>query len=148
MELTANEKFKNLTKSWDAPFNASYEKPLLKYGNFLHLQGKSKQVGKIGEDLSVKLGKVAAREIAIDFIATINNELGNLNKIKRVIGINGKLNCAIDFKQHQHIINACSDLLHQIWGTENNNVIATAITTDVWSETTSLEIEALFELNN
>lgn len=148
MELTAHEKFKNLAKSWGAPFNVSHEKPMLKYGNFLHLQGKSKYVGKIGEDLSIKLGKTAAREIAIDFIATINKELGSLNKIKRVIGINGKISCTTDFKQHQYIINACAELLNQIWGTKNNDVIATATTTNVWSERTSLEIEALFELNN
>lgn len=148
MELTANERYKSLSKSWSVPTDELHEKPMLNYGNFLHLQGRSKYVGKIGEDLSVKLGKTAAREIAIDFITTINNELGSLNKIKRVIGINGKLNCTADFKQHQHIINACGELLNQVWGAKNNNVIAIAITTDVWSETNSVEIEALFELNN
>ncbi|WP_293299593.1 RidA family protein [Pedobacter sp. UBA4863] len=148
MEITANDKYASLAKSLGSLTNESNEKPILKYGNFLHLQGKSKYDGKIGEDLSVKFGKAAAREIAMDFITTIQKEFGSMDKIKRVIGINGKINCSTDFKQHSYIINGCSELLNHIWSTQNNSLIASAITTDIWGETTSLEIEALFELNN
>lgn len=92
-------------------------------GNLLFLAGKGpKQAngetisGKLGADLTIEDGYAAARETAINQLSVLKAELGNLNKVKRVVKVKGMVNASPDFKDHSKVINGYSDLMVAVFG--------------------------------
>jgi hypothetical protein len=49
--------------------------------------------GKVGKDLTIEQGQQAARLTAINQLAVLKAELGNLNKVKRIVKVLGMVNC-------------------------------------------------------
>src|SRR5690348_15922492 len=99
-------------------------KPLFNYvkavrtGNLIFLAGHgptkadgSNITGKIGKDLSLEQGVDAARVTAISLLSTLKGEIGDFNKVKRIVKVNGFVNCPAEFTDQPKIINGCSDLL-------------------------------------
>lgn len=72
--------------------------------------------GKVGRDLTLEEGWLAARMTGLSILATLNAELGDLDRIERVIKVFGMVNCAPGFNQTPAVINGCSDLLVEIFG--------------------------------
>jgi enamine deaminase RidA (YjgF/YER057c/UK114 family) len=104
-------------------------KPLANYvhvvrsGNLLFLAGKgpakedgSYITGKVGSDLTIEQGQEAARLTAINQLAVLRSELGDLNKVKRIVKVLGMVNCTPDFKDQPKVINGFSDLIVQVFG--------------------------------
>ena len=92
-------------------------------GNLLYLAGKGPLkadntyvTGKVGKDLTIEQGYEAARITAINHLAVLKNELGSLNKIKRIVKVLGMVNCTEDFKDQPKVINGYSDLMVEIFG--------------------------------
>lgn len=92
-------------------------------GNLLFLAGKGpKQAngetisGKLGADLTIEDGYAAARETAINQLSVLKAELGNLNKVKRVVKVKGMVNAVPDFKDHSKVINGYSDVMVAVFG--------------------------------
>jgi enamine deaminase RidA (YjgF/YER057c/UK114 family) len=105
------------------------QKPIANYvkavrtGNLLFLAGHgptlpdgSNITGKVGRDLTVDQGYNAARQTAIALLSTLKAELGDLNKVKRVVKVLGMVNCQSDFTDQPKVINGCSDLLVAVFG--------------------------------
>jgi enamine deaminase RidA (YjgF/YER057c/UK114 family) len=95
----------------------------VKSGNLLFLAGKGpgkpeggNVTGKLGKDLSVEEGYQAARYCAIIQLAVIKNEIGDLNKVKRIVKVTGMVNAADDFENHSAVINGFSDLMIDVFG--------------------------------
>lgn len=104
-------------------------KPIANYvhvvrsGNLLFLAGKGPSdtsgkyiTGKVGKDLTIEQGQQAARLTAINQLAVLKAELGNLDKVKRIVKVLGMINCEADFKDHPKVINGFSDLLVEVFG--------------------------------
>jgi enamine deaminase RidA (YjgF/YER057c/UK114 family) len=104
-------------------------KPIANYvhvvrsGNLLFLAGKGPSnaegvytTGKVGKDLTLEQGKEAARLTAINQLAVLKAELGNLNKVRRIVKVLGMVNCEADFKDHPKVINGFSDLMVEVFG--------------------------------
>ena len=72
--------------------------------------------GKLGGDMEVADGYVAARQSAIALLATLKAEVGDLDRVVRVVKVLGMVNAAPDFTQHSQVINGCSDLLVEVFG--------------------------------
>ncbi len=72
--------------------------------------------GKIGGDLSLAEGQHAARLTALSILATLQEELGDLDRIERIIKVFGMVNVAPGFNQTPAVIDGCSDLLIEIFG--------------------------------
>lgn len=72
--------------------------------------------GKVGGDLTMEQGQEAAKWTAVALLATLKHELGDLDKIKRIVKVTGMINAAPDFTQHSQVINGCSDFLVEILG--------------------------------
>jgi enamine deaminase RidA (YjgF/YER057c/UK114 family) len=51
-------------------------------------------------------------------ISTLKLALGDLDRIKRIVKINGVVNSTLDFTQQADVMNGCSDLFGEIFGTE------------------------------
>jgi len=104
-------------------------KPIANYvhvvrtGNLLFLAGKGPSdahgkyiTGKVGKDLTIEEGQQAARLTAINQLAILKAELGDLKKVKRVVKVLGMVNCEADFKNHPKVINGFSDLMVEVFG--------------------------------
>ena len=98
--------------------------PAVRTGNLLYLSGVgpakrpdgSIPTGKVGADLSTEEGYEAARSTGISILARMKGQLGDLNRVKRVIKVLGMVNSAPDFNQHPSVINGCSDLFGEVFG--------------------------------
>jgi len=92
-------------------------------GNLIFLAGKGPKqangeniVGKLGADLTIEDGYTAAREVAINQLSVLKAELGNLNKVKRVVKVKGMVNAVPEFTDHSKVINGYSDLMVAVFG--------------------------------
>ena len=129
-------------------------KPCLIDGKYLYVSGHgpynndgSQLTGRIGKEIDIEQGKIAARQVGLTILSTIKNKLGSLDKVKRVIKILGMVNCDNDFEKHPYVINGCSELFAQIWGEENGIGVRSAVGMGSLPGNISVEIEALFELH-
>lgn len=78
--------------------------------------GKIKTAGKVGSELTLEEGYQAARNVGLNCLASVQDALGSLDKVKRVVKVLGMVNCTEDFKDQPKVINGCSDLLAEVFG--------------------------------
>ena len=136
-----------------APTPLGVYKPFLIVGNFVYVSGhgtvkedKSLIIGRIGKDLDIEEGKMAARQVGLAILATLKQNLGSLNKIKRVIKVLGMVNCIPEFERHPYVINGCSELFASVWGQDNGVGVRSAVGMGSLPDNIPVEIEAMFEL--
>ncbi len=79
-------------------------------------EGKILQPGKIGRDLSIEEGKVNARIAAINALAILHQELGDLSRIIRIVRLTGHVASAEGFGDQPAVINGASDFLVEVFG--------------------------------
>jgi enamine deaminase RidA (YjgF/YER057c/UK114 family) len=72
--------------------------------------------GKVGGDLSLEDGQRAARLTGLSILATLQAELGDLDRVERIIKVFGMVNVAPGFDQTPAVIDGCSDLLVDVFG--------------------------------
>ncbi len=137
-----------------APKPLGVYKPCLIDGKYLYLSGHGTVMpdgslikGRIGADLDIDQGKLAARQVGLAMLATIKANIGSLNKVKRVIKVLGMVNCTPDFERHPFVINGCSELFADVWGEENGVGVRSAVGMGSLPDNIPVEIEALFELH-
>ena len=92
-------------------------------GNLIYTAGKGPSLpeggymtGKVGEDLTVEEGYKAARLAGLQLIAALKAELGDLNRVVRIVKVMGMVNAVPGFTDHPEVINGCSDLLVSVFG--------------------------------
>ena len=78
--------------------------------------GKVAFIGKVPTSQSIENAQKAAKLCAINALAQLKAELGNLDKIKRIIKISGYVNSEQNFSEHPKVINAASDFLYDVFG--------------------------------
>jgi enamine deaminase RidA (YjgF/YER057c/UK114 family) len=101
---------------------ANYVKAV-RVGNLLFLAGHGptkadgfNMVGKVGKEATIEDGYMAARQAAVAVLSTLKAELGDLNKVKRIVKVLGMVNCTDDFTDHPKVINGFSDLMVAVLG--------------------------------
>jgi enamine deaminase RidA (YjgF/YER057c/UK114 family) len=72
--------------------------------------------GKVGTELTLEQARDAARMTGLSILATLEAELGDLDRIERIIKVFGMVNCAPGFNQTPAVIDGCSDLLVELFG--------------------------------
>lgn len=92
-------------------------------GNLLFISGKGPlpgngglPKGKLGREFSVEEGYRFARSAALDLIAVMRAELGSLDRVARVVEVQGFVNATPEFEDHPKVLNGCSDLLVEVFG--------------------------------
>ncbi|MCD9576125.1 RidA family protein [Flavobacterium soyae] len=154
MNLLPQEKFETLGLSLPpAPQPLGIYKPYLVDGKYLYLSGhgpvrddKSLIIGRIGDNMDIEEGKLAARQVGLTMLSTIVTNFGSLNKVKRVIKVLGMVNCNGDFLRHPYVINGCSELFAEVWGQENGIGVRSAVGMGSLPDNIPVEVEAVFEL--
>ena len=102
--------------------------------------------GRIGEDVGQQEGYAAARQTGLALLATLQEELGSLDRIARLIKLLGMVNCTPDFDQHPAVINGCSELFAEVFGPEHGIAARSAVGMGSLPGNITVEIEAIFEL--
>jgi enamine deaminase RidA (YjgF/YER057c/UK114 family) len=101
--------------------------------------------GRLGDSMSLEEGKSAARQVGLTMLSTIKSQIGDLNKIKRLVKTMGMVNCTPEFGQHPAVINGFSELMADIFGAENGIGVRSAVGVFV-PMNVAVEVEAIFEL--
>ena len=135
-----------------APKPMGVYKPVLVIGNFLYVSGQGPLKsdgtlikGKVGKELGLEEGKNAARQVGLAMLSTIRVNIGDLNKIKRLVKTLGMVNSAPDFEQHPAVINGFSELMADVFGGDNGVGVRSAVGM-ILPANIAVEIEAMFEL--
>jgi len=102
--------------------------------------------GRVGADLTLDQGKAAARQVGLAILATLRDQLGSVDRVKRLVKVLGMVNSAPDFFDHPKVINGCSELFAEVWGPENGIGARSAVGMGPLPGNIAVEIEAIFEL--
>ena len=96
--------------------------PAVKTGNLLFIsgqipmeEGKVLFTGKVSDD-NLETAQKSAKMCAINLLAQMKRELGDLEKVVRIVRLSGFVNSDPEFYQHPKVINAASDLFFEIFG--------------------------------
>jgi len=135
-----------------APPRGGVYQPIVIVDNMLYVSGHgpvrtdgSLIKGRVGEDLSLEEGYAAARQVGLTILATIKEQMGDLNQIKRLVKTLGMVNSSLDFHDQPKVINGYSELFRDLMGLENG-VGARSAVGMVLPGNIAVEIEAIFEL--
>lgn len=125
---------------------------VVRVGNLLFLSGKGPLqtngeniTGKLGGELSIEEGYKAAQITAINQLSVLKSELGNLNKVKRVVKVLGMVNATPDFSDHPKVINGYSDLMVKVFGDKGKHARA-AVGMGSLPGNIAVEIEMIVEI--
>ena len=137
-----------------APKPAGVYKPVVIAGNMAYVSGhgplktdKTLMTGRVGADLDLPAGKLAARQVGLTILATLRAQLGTLDRVKRVIKVLGMVNATANFHDHPAVINGCSELFAEIFGPENGVGARSAVGMASLPGNMAVEIEAIFEIS-
>lgn len=152
--MTPDERFAALNLELPpAPTPLGVYKPFLIDGNHCYVSGhgpllsdKTFIKGRVGADMNIEEAKQAAQQVGLAILATLKQNLGSFNKVKRVIKVLGMVNCTSDFERHPFVINGCSELFAKVWGEDNGVGVRSAVGMGSLPDNIPVEIEALFEL--
>jgi enamine deaminase RidA (YjgF/YER057c/UK114 family)/8-oxo-dGTP pyrophosphatase MutT (NUDIX family) len=136
-----------------APKPVGVYKPVVIVGNLAYVSGhgplkpdKSLIKGRVGQDLDLPGGKLAARQVGLAILASVREHLGSLNRVKRVIKTLGMVNSTADFQEHPAVINGCSELFAEVFGPENGIGARSAVGMGSLPGNIAVEIEVIFEI--
>jgi len=148
-----DKKFKEMGIELRTPTKpmANYVKAV-RSGNLLFLAGTGPShpdgtdiKGKVGRDLTVQQGYEAARSTGINILSTLKNELGDLNKVKRIVKVLGMVNATDEFTDHPKVINGFSDLMVAVFG-EKGKHARSAVGMNSLPSNIAVEIEVIVEV--
>ncbi|MGO0060160.1 RidA family protein [Brevibacillus fluminis] len=116
-------------------------------GNLLFTagQGVDEYHGKLGRELTVEEGYLAARQSMLNLLATVKQEIGELSKVKRVVKILGFVNSTEEFTAQPQVMNGASDLLVELFG-EKGRHGRSAVGMAQLPNNTAVEIEMILEI--
>lgn len=136
------------------PKPAGVYKPVVLSCKFLYVSGQGPLKsdgtlikGRVGEDLDLEAGRLAARQVGLTMLATIKAHYGDLKKIKRLVKTLGMVNCTPDFGQQPAVINGFSQLMADVFG-EENGIGARSAVGAMLPGNMAIEVEAIFEIES
>lgn len=108
--------------------------------------GKLAYIGKVGAEFSLEEGKAAARLCALNILAQAKAALGgDLDRITRVVKLQGFVNCPGDFTQHPEVINGASELMLDVFGDAGRHA-RVALGAGSLPRGVACEVDAMFEV--
>ena len=123
-------------------------------GNLVYLAGHGPTradgtniTGKLGKDMTVEQGYAAAKQTGIALLSSLKAEIGDFNKVKRIVKVLGMVNCTADFTDQPKVINGFSDLMVSLWG-EKGKHARSAVGMMSLPNGIAVEIEMIVEVEN
>ena len=137
-----------------APKPVGVYKPVVIVGNLAYTSGHGPlrpdgklMLGKVGAEVDQQFGYNAARQTGMAILASLKAALGSLDRVKRVVKMLGMVNCTPDFANQPAVINGCSELFAQIWGSDHGVGARSAVGMNALPGNMTVEVEVIFELN-
>jgi len=122
------------------------------YGKLVYLAGHGPsdadgkyRKGKVPSEVSLDEAYGAARMVALNMLATLKKEIGDLDRVRRFIKVLGMVNAEPDFEQQPKVINGFSDLMVEIFG-DSGRCPRSAVGLGSLPFQIPVEIEAIVEL--
>jgi enamine deaminase RidA (YjgF/YER057c/UK114 family) len=126
--------------------------PALQVGDLLFLSGTTCYVdggllhrGRVGSDLTIEQGYAAARQTALNLLSVIKATLGDLDRVERMVKLNGYVNSAPGFDRQPEVINGASELLEGLFG-ERGRHARTSIGVSALPAHIPVEIELIVQV--
>jgi len=137
-----------------APAKGGIYSPAREFGDNLvylsgcgpNLVGEAPYAGKLGKEYSLEEGQQAARCCALNLLAVLQRELGDLGRVKRIAKVLALVACTDDFYDHPKVANAASQLFVDVFGEEVGLGARSAIGTNALPGNIPVEIELLIEV--
>jgi enamine deaminase RidA (YjgF/YER057c/UK114 family) len=122
---------------------------VVRVGPLLFLSGHTAWLnqtgGLVGQDVTVEQAYENARAVGLSLLSALKETIGSLDRVKRVVKVNGMVRAIADFEFHPEVIDGCSHLLVQVFG-NNGQHARTAIGVGSLPRRAPVEIEAIFEI--
>ena len=122
-------------------------------GNLAYLSGHgpflddgSLMKGRLGDDVSLEEGQKVARQVGLNLLATLKNELGSLDRVSRLVKSLALVNCTNDFFDQPAVVNGFSELFAEVFGEEAGIGARSAMGTNSLPGNIPVEIEIIVEL--
>ena len=135
-----------------APKPVAVYKTAVKFGTLLFVSGhgplkadKTQITGRVGKDLTLEQGKEAAKQVGLAILATVKDQLGSLDKVKRLVKTFGMVNCTDEFLDQPKVINGFSELMKEVFGDDGVGA-RSAVGHNVLPGNIAVEIECIFEV--
>ena len=147
--MSAEKKLKELgiTLAPVTPPVANYVNAV-RTGNLLYLAGKgpaSGVAGIVGKDITVEQAYGHARTTGLNLMAVMRDELGSLDRVKRIVKVLGMVNAVPGFTDQPKVINGCSDLFVEVFG-ERGRHARSAVGMGSLPNNIPVEIEVIVEV--
>jgi enamine deaminase RidA (YjgF/YER057c/UK114 family) len=101
--------------------------------------------GKVGRDLTIEEGQAAAQLVALNILRSIQEALGDLDKVVRFVKLLGMVNSAEGFTDQPAVINGASDLFEALYGEQGRHA-RSAVGMAQLPAGIPVEIEAIVEV--
>ena len=128
--------------------------PAVRSGNLVFLAGQIARgtdgkflAGKVGRELSEAQGADVARTCALQLIAVLKAEVGDLARVKRIVKVTGFVNCTDEFTAQPKVINGASDLFVAVFSEKGRHARA-AVGVSSLPAGAPVEIEVVAELES
>ncbi len=135
-----------------APAPVAAYLPARRTGNLVYASGQTPTVegkllwcGKVGSDLTVEEGYSAARLAALNCLAELEAALGSLDRVDKIVKVNGYVNSAEGFGEQPKVVNGASELLEALFG-EAGRHARTSIGVSALPGGAPVEIELIVEV--
>jgi enamine deaminase RidA (YjgF/YER057c/UK114 family) len=121
-------------------------------GNVVYLSGHGPSrdgafafQGKVGAEKSIEEGYQAAQLVMLNCLSSLKQEIGDLDRVERIVKLLGMVNCTEEFGHHPEVINGASDLLVQLYG-ERGRHARSAVGMQSLPRGITVEIEMIVQL--
>src|SRR3954470_17972615 len=104
--------------------------------------------GRVGDELDVDAGYQAARLVGLSIFASLQQELGDLDRVKSWVKVLGMVQCGAGFDKPPAVINGFTDLLLEIWGEPAGRHARSAIGVETLPFNVPVEIEAVVQIHS
>lgn len=104
--------------------------------------------GKLGAELTVEQGYEVARACGLSILATLRAELGDLDRVRRVVRLLGMVNCTPDFELMPKAVDGASDLFFELFGPERGSHARAAVGMASLPRQQPVEISGEFEVSD
>ena len=150
---TPEERVQELGVSLPAPVApvAAYV-PCVRTGNLIYVSGqvplvdgKPSHLGHLGDDVDLEAGRAAARTCAVNVLAALKAELGELSRVRRVVKVTGFVASTPAFTDHPKVVNAASELFGDVFGDAGRHARA-AVGVAALPLGVPVEVEAIVEV--
>ncbi|MBL7697021.1 MAG: RidA family protein [Chitinophagaceae bacterium] len=126
--------------------------PAVQVGKMVYLSGQGPlndngefTKGKVGDEITLEQGQAAARLAGIRLLEALKGQIGDLNKVKRIVKVLGMVNAVPTFDQHPKVINGFSDFMVEVFGA-NGKHARSAVGVGSLPANIPVEIEMIVEL--